>query len=88
MQVIEIMKKTIVCLMLAAFALVTVAQAGDSKASVANKAATTEKTKASVQKPAPAEKGECCEKGCSSKETFTKKAVKPVEKGATFLAKK
>jgi hypothetical protein len=83
------MKKTIVCLILAAFALVTAAQADDSKASAANKAATAEKAKASAQKPAPAEKGECCEKGgCSSKETLTKKAVKPVEKGATFLAKK
>ncbi len=83
------MKSTIVCLMLAAFALVTMAQADDSKASAATKAATAEKAKASVQKSAPAEKGECCEKGaCSSKDAFTKKSLKPADKGATFLAKK
>jgi hypothetical protein len=81
------MKKITVCLALAALALAPAMRADDSKAS--NKAATTEKAKASVPKPALAEKGDCCEKGeCSSKETFTKKAVKPAEKGATFLAKK
>ena len=83
------MKKMIVCLMMAAFALAPAVLADESQGSAANKASTADKTKASAQKAAPAAKGECCEKAaCSSKETFTKKAVKPAEKGATFLAKK
>ena len=81
------MKKSIVCLTLAVFAMASAVQAGESKGSAENK--TAEKAKVASQKAAPAEKAECCEKGeCSSKETFTKKAVKPVEKGATFLAKR
>jgi hypothetical protein len=95
------MKKLILCFTLASLASLALAQAGDGKSSATKKAVSADKakvtssaksgcsettdcstTKTSAQ-TACSEKSACCEK-----EKVVTKAVKPDQKGATFLVKR
>ena len=90
------MKKLIVSLTLAAFALVPAVQAGEGKDSAktetasANKAKTAEcadaATLASTDKNKSAQSA--CATACCEKDNFTKKTVKPAEKGGMLLARR
>ena len=93
------MKKFLVCLTVATFALLSVAQADDSKTS--DKAAPAGKARSS-NKSAVADKSACCASvtststkaacgdklACCSGEKSARKAANPDQKGATFLAKR
>ena len=72
------MKRLIVCLTLAAFALVPALQAGEKTEKTAATSATKAKATASCS-----EKSACCEK-----DTVTKKRVDPSVKGGALLAKR
>lgn len=90
------MKKLIVSLTLVAFVLVPVVQAGEgkdstkSKGNSADKAKTAECTEAAKLSSANQDKSAqtACATACCEKNTLTKKAVKPAEKGGMLLAKR
>jgi len=89
------MKKLIIALALAAFALVPAAQAGEGKQSPRNKAASAGKTKTAcpdtVSSSCPDKDKSAqaaCSASCAAKDKLTKKTVKPAEKGGMLLAKR
>jgi hypothetical protein len=76
------MRKLIVCLSLAAFALVSAAQAGEGEKA---KAACTEQTKAACAEQAKS----CAASSCCAKEAKVAKKMKaPAPKGAMLLVQR
>ena len=91
------MKKFLVCLTVATFALLSVTQADDGKASDKSASASKAKTKSVVADKSAccttvtstSAKGACGDKlACCSGEKFSRKVANPDLKGATFLAKR
>jgi hypothetical protein len=91
------MKKLLVCLTVASFALLSVAQADDSKTSDKTASASKAKTKSVVADKSAccatvtstSAKGACADKlACCSGEKSARRVANPDLKGATFLAKR
>ena len=89
------MKKLIAGLTLAAFVVLPVARAGETKSSdtskpaCAGKAACADQTKVTTAKASASAKSACTEKStCCHNEKTARKVANPDSKGATFLVKR
>ena len=92
------MKKIIVCLVVATFALLPAAQAGEGKAKAKNTATSAVTAKSACTDECSTASGDkakttltsqkSCATSCDAKNTVTRKSVKPAEKGGMMLAKR